>query len=360
MAPSRGTLVAGAIGAGLVGLLLLQGSPDRHSPLDPQSDEPDGTSALVALLEQLGTHVELSVGLPGAADDVALVLEDHLDEEQTTDVLAWARSGGTLVVTDPESSLAPGVFPVPAEGDGPVRRGICTVDALDDVEEVHAGFASRYDTGGASSSCLGSRDFAFVTVRGEGSGHVVAVGGPDFAINEHLDEADNAVLAAALLARGPGSTVRFVEAPLPAGGGDKSLADLVSDSVRRFGLQLGIAFLLYAAWRAVRLGRPVREPQPVEIAGSELVGAAGRLLERGRSAGPSAEVLRARLRRSVGARLGLPPSAPDATLAEVIVDRSGADPEVVRLAVGHQPVTSDDELVEVARAVATVHEEVLR
>jgi len=360
MAPTRGTLVAGAVGAGLIGLLLLQGSPDDHPPLDPRSDEPDGTSALVALLDQLGTDVELSVGLPDAGDDVALVLDDGLDEEQTSEVLRWARAGGTVVVTDPGSSLAPSVFPVPSDQEETVRRGICTIGALDDVNEIDAGFAERFDTSGASSSCLGSRDFAYVTVHHEGSGDVVAVGGPAFATNERLGEADNAVLAAALLARGPGSSVRFVDAPLPAGGGDKSLGDLISDGVRRFGFQLAIAFLLYAAWRAVRLGRPVREEQPVEIAGSELTGAAGRLLERGRSAAPSAEVLRARLRRSASTRLGVPPAAPSSTLAEVIVERTGADPEVVRLAVGDQPVTSDDELVAVARAVAAVHEEVLR
>jgi Domain of unknown function (DUF4350) len=360
MGASRGSLVAGAVGVGVIGLLLLQGSPDDHPPLDPRSDEPDGTSALVALLEELGTDVELSVGLPGAGDDVALVLTDRLDEEQTADVLDWTRTGGTLVVTDPASSLTPEVFPVPPLEEETVERGICTIDALDGVDEIDGGFAERYDTGGAHSSCLGSRDFAFVSVREEGRGDVVSIGGPDFATNHRLDEADNAVLAAALLARGPGSTVRFVEAPLPAGGGDKTLGDLVSDGVRRFGLQLGIAFLLYAAWRAVRLGRPVQETQPVEIAGSELVGAAGRLLERGRSAGPSAEVLRARLRRSVGVRFGVLPSTPTSTLAEVVADRTGADPEIVRLAVGDQPVTSDDELVAVARAVATVHQEVLR
>src|SRR5688572_29783574 len=101
MAPSRGTLVTGAIGAGLLGMLLLQGSPEDHPALDPRSDEPDGTSALVALLEQLGSDVDLSVGLPAAGDDLALVLVDRLDEDQTAEVLAWARAGGTLVVADP-------------------------------------------------------------------------------------------------------------------------------------------------------------------------------------------------------------------------------------------------------------------
>ena len=358
--PSRGTIVAGTIGIGLVGVLLLQGSPNDGPPLDPRSDAPDGTSALVALLEGLGGDVELSVGLPGADDDVALVLTDRLDEAQRAAVVAWTRAGGTLVVTDPASSLTPPALEGALPEDEVIGRGICSVDALGDVGEVDAGFARRYDTGQASSSCLGSRDFAFVVVSPEGDGEVVAVGGADFATNERLDQEDNAVLAAALLVPTRGTAVRFVEAPLPAGGGDDTLGDLVSDGVRRGGWQLAIAFLVYAVWRALRLGRPVPEPQPVEIAGSELVGAAGRLLERGRSAGPAAEVLRARLRRALASRFGLPADAPGATVADVVADRTGADRAVVDAAVGDLPVTSDDELVAVARAIATIDREVLR
>jgi len=344
----------------LIGLLVLQGSPNDGPPLDPRSDAPDGTSALVSLLEGLGADVELSVGLPDSTDDVALVLADDLDEEQTAEIAGWVRAGGTLVVTDPESSLTPEVSALPPLSGDALSRGICTIGSLADVDEIDGGIAVRYNTEGSDSSCVGSRDFAFVVARSAGAGDVVSVGGADFATNERLDHDDNAVLAAALLAPREGTTVRFVEAPLPAGGGDKSLGDLVSDGVWRLGWELAIAFLLYAAWRAVRLGRPVPESQPVEIAGSELVGAAGRLLERGRAPGPAAEVLRSRLRRALGARFGVPPSAPPATLAQVVAARTSVDPALIDAAVGDQPVTSDDELVAVAQAVSTVHQEVLR
>ena len=360
MALSRGTVVAGAIGVGLIGLLVLQGSPAGGPPLDPRSDAPDGTSALVALLEGLGADVELSVGLPDAGDDVALVLADELDEEQTAEVLDWVRAGGTLVVTDPESSLTPEVAPVPLLPDESLGRGICTIGSLDGVDVVDAGLARAFNTEGSDSSCIGSRDFAFVAARAEGAGNVVSIGGADFATNERLDHEDNAVLAAALLAPREGSIVRIVDAPLPAGGGDKSLGDLVSDGVRRLGWQLAIAFLIYAAWRAVRLGRPVPETQPVEIAGSELVGAAGRLLERGRAAGPAAEVLRSRLRRALAARFGVSPGASPATLVQVVSERTNVDPALIDAAVGDRPVTTDDDLVAVAQAVSTVHQEVLR
>jgi hypothetical protein len=363
--PSRGTIVTVGIGVALIGVLVLQGSPAGGPPLDPRSDEPDGTSALVSVLEGLGATVELSEGLPRAGDDVALVLVDRLDEDQATEVLDWVRAGGTLVVTDPASPLTPDGLPFGTAPDGlavetTLEPGFCTIDALAAVHEVDAGVAHRYDTGSTASSCLGSRDFAFVVAAEEGAGAVVSVGGADFVTNERLDRADNAVLATALLAPTRATSIRVVDAPIPAGGGDKTLADLVSDGVRRAGIQLGIAFLLYAAWRAVRLGRPVPETQPVEIAGSELVDAAGRLLERGRAAGPAAEVLRSRLRRTLGARVGVPTDAPTATLVASVAARTGIDPARIEAAIGHHPVASDDDLVAVTDAIARIHQEVLR
>jgi len=361
MATSRGAVVAGCVGAGLLAVALLGGAPNDGPPLDPRSDGPLGTSALVSLLRGLDADVELSVGLPDSQDDVALLLADRLDEEQTDDVLAWVQRGGTLVVTDPGSSFAPptfgGVNPLEPED---LDRGICSLEALDGVEVVDGGAAVRFDTSAGHASCLGSRDFAFVVASAEGDGDVVAVGGAAFVTNDRLAEEDNAVLAAALLAPEATTTVRFVDPRLPAGGGDKTLYELISDGVRRAGLQLGLAFVLYAAWRAIRLGRPVRETQPVEIAGSELVGATGRLLERGRSPGAAAEVLRERLRRALRARLGVTQQADHEALAQTVAERSGVDLQQARAAVGDHPVTSDDDLVAVARAVASVHQEVLQ
>ncbi len=362
MATSRGAVIGGCVGVGLVAVALLGSPPDDGPPLDPRSDGPLGTSALVSLLDRLGTDVELAVGLPQRTDDVALLLSDRLDQEQTDDVLAWVREGGTLVVTDPGSSLSPTFIDAndPLEDPEDLARGICTIDALADVEVVDGGAAVRYDTGLGYGSCMGSRDFAFVVATAEGAGDIVALGGAAFVTNDRLDHDDNAVLAAALLAPRSGTQVRFVDPPIPAGGGDKSLYDLVSDGVRRAGLQLGIAFVLYAAWRAIRFGRPVREGQPVEIAGAELVGAAGRLLERGRAPSAAAEVLRDRLRRALRARLGVPETASPEALATVVAERTGVDLERAQAAVGDHPVTSDDDLVAVARAVASVHQEVLR
>ena len=313
------------------------------------------------LLGEVGADVDLAVGLPGPADDVALLLRDRLDDEQARALAAWVRAGGTLVVTDPGSRLVPPAKGAGSlEGDEVLTPGVCDIDAVADVGEVDAGPAARYVTADGSGSCFGTASSAFVVTGPVGAGHVVAVGGAAFVTNERLAARDNAVLAVALLAPRPGLVVRVVDPPLPVGGGDESLYDLISDGVRRLGVQLGVAFVLYALWRAIRFGRPVDEAQPVEIAGAELVSATGRLLERTRAPGPAAEVLRRDLRRSVGSRYGFPVGDGPAALIELVATRSAVDRATLEVALGDRQVTTDDDLVAVARAVSSVHQEVLR
>ena len=185
--------------------------------------------------------------------------------------------------------------------------GACSISSLRDVDAVEAGSAVRYDVGAESQSCFRGDGGAYIVSLAVGDGQVVAVGGATFLTNDLLDERDNAVLAAALLAPGPSSRIRFVDAPLPAGGGDKSLGDLVADGVTRGLLQLGFAFVLYALWRAIRHGQPVVEGQPVDLAGSELrrrSGAAPRPNPLPGHGGRDAP--RRRARRALRARIGAP------------------------------------------------------
>jgi hypothetical protein len=360
--PTRGALVA--IGLGAVAILgaLAIGRPGQDGPpLDPRSDGALGTSALVALLDELGAEVDLSVGLPGPSDEIALLLQDRLDEDQRASLQDWVSAGGTLVVTDPLSPLTPNVADsgwLPSED--ALAPGRCTIEALDGIGEVEAGAASRFEADDGDDVCFADDDGAFVVARSLGAGDVVGIGGAAFATNELLDEADNAVLAANLLVPQAAVTVRFVEAPIPAGGGDQTLTDLVPAGVKRALLQLGIAFVLYAVWRAIRLGQPVAETQPVQLAGSELVSAVGRLLARTRSPGAAAATLRAALRRRLRSRLGIPQEVPPDALAELTAARTGVDADTVRTALADTPVDTDAELVAVAQAAATINQEVRR
>lgn len=349
-----GVVVLVAMAALLVSFVVGRPEPTRP-PLDPRSHQPDGTSALVALLRDLGADVDLSIGMPGADDDVGLLLIDRLTDDQRGELLAWVERGGRLVVADPASAL----LPAPADGPfgpRPYAPGTCTIDALGGIGAIEPGRAVLHRVPPGAESCYGDEGGAFVVATDRGAGTLVALGSPGGLVNEVLADAGNAAVAAALLAPRGGEVVRVVDAPPPVGG-DETLYDLVAPGVRRALAQLAVAFLVYAAWRAVRLGRPVAEAQPVPIAGSELVSATGRLWAATRDPQAAADRLRADLRAAVAPGLGVPATAPPDTLVEVVAARHGVDRATLEAALAPHPVRSDDELVAVARAVAEVRQE---
>lgn len=359
--PPRAAVIGVCVGLVVLAAAAIGGRPGRDGPpLDPRSDGPLGTSALVSLLRGLGAEVDLTVGLPDARDDVALVLQDRLQASQRDALAAWVSGGGTLVVLDPSSPMAP-----PSSRDalpavsGPLETGACSIEALRDVGEIDGGAALQLEAAPGDESCFSkTATSGFVVARTVELGEVVAVGGAAFVTNDLLGRRDNAVLAATLLAPTLGLRVRVVDPPIPVGGGDKTLGDLVPAGVKRALLQLGVAFVLYALWRAVRLGRPVVEDQPVSVAGSELVSAIGRLLARTRSPGPVADGMRVELRHSLRTRLGVGPDVPVDVLAELAAARSGLPKQLVLDAIDERPVTNDAELVAVARAIARTQQEV--
>jgi hypothetical protein len=374
-------------------LLLLLVRPSGGRPLDPRSHEPDGTSALVALARGLDVEVDLDARSVDDLDDadVALVLQDGFDTDRRNDLRDWVDDGGTLVVVDPASSLTPftnsfsgdfsdfddgsssggsGDDVAPDEGghdglDGvAVDADTCDIDVLDDADtdEISVlGGTADYDVAPDADSCFGDGDEAYIVVEDEGEGALVSLGGSGILLNATLDEADNAPVIAALIAPQPGMRLAVFDPYLRAGGPSgegKSLNDLISPGVKRALVQLGLAFLVYAMWRARRLGRPVDEPQPVSVAGSELVSAVGGLLQRSGSPQHAADRLRDDLRRELVSRLGVPPNLPPHALIEVVAARTTIEAARLGAALGPSPVSSDGELLAVAQLIDAVRKEV--
>jgi hypothetical protein len=153
--------------------------------------------------------------------------------------------------------------------------------------------ASPLPVRGEDTSCFGDRRQAYVVVHGEGEGTIVALGGATQWTNHLLDHAANAGLATMLLAPTPDGHVVVLSGD--GAGGEKGLFDLVPNRVWFAIGQIGMGFVVLALWRARRLGRVVVEAQPVEIAGSELVVASGRILDRIAQPERAAEVLRREL-----------------------------------------------------------------
>jgi hypothetical protein len=360
----RGTAfwVGGAIV--LVLIALVAGAPGGDgAPLDPASTGPLGTRALVLLLRELGAQVRVSTGMPRASDDVVLLLDDRLDDAERDELVqGWVASGGTLVVADPQSPLAPAIVGEAGVdiglGGSSIGRGSCDIDALDGVERVDPAGGVVFAVRAGDERCFASEEGAFVVSGQSGAGRIVAVGGPLAFVNDRLGARDNSVLAADLLVPEPETTVALLRPPM-VGSGDESLGDLIARRVKQALLQLLVAFVVYALWRARRLGRPIAEPQPSELAGSELVSAVGNLLQQTRSPDRAAATLRRDLRRQLAQRFGVTRDASPEVLATVASARTSIDRDRVVAAVSDGPVASEDELVAVAQSIESIRQEIL-
>ncbi|MEO5679520.1 MAG: hypothetical protein ABIS47_07625, partial [Acidimicrobiales bacterium] len=192
-----------------------------------------------------------------------------------------------------------------------------------------------------------------------GRGTVVALGGAGPFVNDHLDEADAAGLAMALLAPTPGTPTQIVSDLAPDAGeivGEPPAPDRsglfsgLPSGARVAGLQLLVVFLAVGLWRGRRLGRPVVEDPLVAIPGSELVVAVGHLYQRGRHRRRAAQILSGGARRSLADRLGLPRTADATSLAEVAAARTGRPVGDILAAVAPPDPVDDAALVALARA----------
>jgi hypothetical protein len=369
--------VAVVLGLALVVAVAGRG-PEEGNPLDPASPGPLGTKGLVEVLRGLGGRVSVSADRPGAGTGTALLLSDDLTPERRQGVLDWVGQGGTLVVADPSSGVTE-VEPVGSTRIGLLDAEIerrCAVAALGDVGRVSApgGVVFKVPEGpgspggpagpggpgaGAARACFPRNDGAWLLVQPLGAGTVVRLGGASVLVNQELGKADNAVLLASLLVPAEGTAVQVLQPPLP-GGGTAALGDLIAPRVRLALWQLVVAFVLLALWRARRLGRPVAEPQPVQLPGSELVVAVGNLLQRAKGRCQAAGLLSDDLRRTLAERLGLPPSTPADQVADAVTARTGIPRERVLRTLTQTTPRDEAELVALSQSIDTVRREVTR
>ena len=360
---------AAVVGATLLAVVAIGGGGGDGAPLSPRSDRRGGTSALVTLARELGADVSVRDSLPalpaGGGPDVLLLFDDQLTDDQHGAVRDWVSGGGVLVVTDELSPFAPTPAGSFAEDDAPGGR--CDIGALSgiDVGGVRPRRGGVYLHPAADAETCVTRDFgyAYIVATPRGDGTVVAVGGPGMFVNVALAEGQNAPVVAALVAPQESTDLVVLEpGPLAGSGaaaGGRTLGDLVPTGVKRALVQLGIAFAVYALVRARRLGRPVSEPQPVAVAGSELVAAVGGLLDRARSPQHAAALLRGDLHRFLVDRLGLPADVTPDVLARVAAERTGLDEGQLAMALGTAPVADDAGLLALADTIDRIREEVL-
>ena len=377
------------LGVAIVMVLLVRARPSPE-PFDPRSSRPDGARALVLLLEARGATVTVGRGVPtpGTLSRV-LVLADRLGARQRAELLEFVEAGGVAVVADPASTLhgGPGldggsiaVEASPqdlastaasgtksARDEANVTNDECSIDALMQLRGVLVPDGLLFPVGPDEPACVAMVDdgllHAFVIRRQIGAGVFVGLGDNEVFTNRYLRYADNSGLAVALLAPVAGSSVTVVigdeaaRAPADIGTGDDTLRDLVRPGLWMGFAQLAVAFMVFAVARGVRVGRPVVEPLPVGIAGSEAVRARAMVMQRAGHAARAGEMISRDLHRDLCTQLELPTSADAAEVATAAARRWGLDAASVSAVLAGLPSTSND-VVELSRQAARVRSSV--
>lgn len=353
----RGTVLLAALLAVVLALLAIGNRASGGGSFSPHSTSENGTRAMVRLLEDSGVAVEVRTGVPGPGDDIALILSDRFvtndDELQvaiTADLIEigdWVASGGTLIVADPASGL------LPSQDRGNHQGGAdCEVAALVAIRSIDLERSEGFDMSSAGDRrvCFAGSGQAAVVVADRGVGAVVGFGLRDAWRNDRIGRGDHAKLAVAILAPRQNGSVVILEGPTFATG-DESLAELVPAGVK-WGLGLAaVAFLIYAVGQSRRHGRPVREPQQVTIAGSELVVAVGKMLERSRAPENAAMSLRDEARRRLAEALKLPRNTPVDEVTAALAARPGIKTVDIEAALGAGPVSSEADLLRLAASI---------
>jgi hypothetical protein len=348
----------------LAGAALAGHAKPTGPPLGPSATSPDGAKALRLLLEQQGAIVDVGPRPSlGSSDGIALVLQDQLNADGRATLLAWVQRGGTLVIADPRSELA-GAAPSRAPGAGGIEAArsplapACPEPAVAGVDQIDPAGSPLLRATAGHVVCFPQAGGAYLLMRKQGQGAVVALGGPRPWTNAYLGKLDNSVLAAALLAPTPGGRLSWFDGTL-AGGGHRSLVDLIPGRVEAALAQVGVALVVLALWRGRRLGRPVLERQPVELPGSELVVAVGNLLHQGHRIDQATSVLRYELGRGLADRLGVPAAAGPGVLADAAAAKSGLDRSMVLATLAGLPPADEAGLVALAQAADAIRQEVI-
>ncbi|GGU24733.1 DUF4350 domain-containing protein [Streptomyces violascens] len=374
-ARTRGLLLALAVLAAAGIALAALHSNSQHGSLDPRSADRYGSRAVAQLLKAQGVSTRVVTTLDeatvatGPDTTLLITVPDLLTGAQQRQLrAATIDSGGRTVLIAPGSPslgiLAPGV-----RAESPV-----SVKPRDpDCAQPAATRAGRADTGGiryaapdeSSDGCYpadGLPTLLRTAPRGQGQGDTVLLGAPDILLNHRLDKEGNASLALQLLGTRP-----HVVWYLPSlgdvsatDGGQRSFFDLIPSGWRWAALQLALAAVLAAIWRARRLGPLVTEQLPVAIRASEATEGRARLYRKANARDRAAATLRSAARSRLAPLVGVTASAahsPEVLVPAVSARLPAAGRDPLSLLFGPTPA-DDAALVRLADELDALEREV--
>ncbi|MGY5073410.1 DUF4350 domain-containing protein [Streptomyces griseus] len=369
-------------------------SGTNYGQLDPRSADPKGSRAVAELLEARGISVTVVTTLDEASaatgpDTTLLVAGPNLltrSQQLRLNEATTASAGRTLLIAPGPGAtarLAPGVR----------AEAHHAVSALTPSCELPAARrAGTADLGGtrytaqdpAAVSCYPSAGLPSLVVLPTGtSGDTVVLGSPDFLHNERLDKQGNASLALQLLgsrphlvwylpsltdpsataddnAPGDGSEEQSEGGARDEAADESSFLDLVPSGWLWGTLQLALAAVLAAVWRARRLGPLVTEQLPVAIRASESAEGRSLLYRKANARDRASDALRAATRTRIAPLVGVPARdahTPDVLLTAVSTRVTAPDQDLNTLLFGTAPAT-DAALVLLADQLDALEREV--
>lgn len=338
-------------------------SPRPGGYLDAESTSPNGTHALIALLEDAGVTVTVADTVSdveaAASPDTLLVIAQtyYTPDGELLDRVADVP-GDRLVV-------APGTALRETVASGIKRSALTSYDGEPDCDLEEAQRAGTVDfaaAGGfeasgttAVTTCYGGA-LARYTDRGR---TVTVVDDGSFLTNEALLTEGNAALAMNLA----GTRQQMIwYAPQDFEVGQEPTAqeftDLIPERVDWIVWQLCLVVALVAIWKGRRIGPLVSEQLPVVIRASETVEGRGRLYRSRRARDRASESLRTATIQRLVPRLGLGHTATPHEIVTAAAARSTHHPQYLDRLLYGPPPTTDDELVHLAHALDDIERQV--
>ena len=336
-------------------ILAIVGNAPPSRPLDPSDPSADGGRALAQLVRDRGVDVVpvKDVTTASVTPSSTVFVPDPTSLTRA-DLQYLGSQASTLVVVAPTerelNALAVVATMLPrGEGGGTLHPGCAFPPATIAGDVRYEG--AIYVAPAAQQQCYSNAAAAGLFVYDTGHSSVVVIGSPRTFSNDWLDEQGDAALGLGLLSRSD-QLLWVVPRPptqAPADSQRKGLIDLLPDRVLWATLQLVLAVVLLALWRARRVGPVVAEPLPVVVRATETVEGRARLLRVARARDTAAAALRAAAVERLRDRLGLSAdSAPPAVVESVARHSGWRSADVDQVLFGPAP-TDDTALLALSR-----------
>ncbi|MDA2806002.1 DUF4350 domain-containing protein [Nocardiopsis suaedae] len=328
---ARGPIAVVAVLVLLSFVVSLGARPERTGSLEPEATTPEGSRALVNILEEQGSEVTVArdsaAALDAASGDALVVLaashrltRGELERlaASDADVLAVRPTGPALRL------LAPGVEMV-GRGDDVTPEPECRLPAARAAGAADAGGES-YSGGDSGCYPVDGGEGLVVAERPDGAATTV-LGATAPLTNERLGREGNAAL---MLNLASGRDVVWFLPDVPAQSGQSTVWDLLPLPLRWSVVPLGAALVLLALWRGRRLGPLVTERLPVVVRAAETTEGRARLYAARRARDRASAALRADTAERLRTAVGLAADADADAVAAAVALRTGDDPAQVR------------------------------